>query len=131
MPLLKFLVLIFVVIGIGGCHRSEPVYTVTDEKIPAVAQQGSVETVKATIIQAAIDKGWRIQEIGPGELQATVAWKDHSATSNIFYSLKNYSITLDSSKNLKEQNGTIHRKYNQAVQALENEIDKRLYQIAR
>jgi len=83
--------------------------------------------VKDAIIQAALDKGWHADEAGPGEVRVTLKWKDHSAVSSVFYTQKTYSIKLDSSVNLKEENGNIHKKYNEEVRALQSEIDRRLY----
>ncbi len=119
--------LIIACFGLIACNRTQPVYTVDDNRIPKPAESLTQEQIKDIIIGAAHDKRWRIDEVGPGELRATLNWQNHSAISSILYSKKGYSIKLDSSKNLKEQNGVIHRKYNQEVQALEAEIDKRLY----
>ena len=119
--------LVLLVIGLVGCNRNQPIYTVEDSRLPKATESLTQDQIKNNIIQAALDKGWHVDEVGPGELRVTMRWKDHEAISSILYSKTGYSIKLDSSRNLKQQNGTIHRKYNQAVQALQNEIDKHLY----
>jgi len=121
------IVFILVVVGLTACNRTQPVYTVEDTRIPKPSEGLTLDQIKDNIIQAALDKGWHVDDVGPGELRVTLKWKDHSAISSVFYNKKSYSIKLDSSRNLKEQNGQIHRKYNQEVQALEAEIDRRLY----
>lgn len=124
---LRILAVIIAASGVVACNRQQPVVTVEDVRIPKPAEKLKLDQIKDNIIQAALDRGWLVNEVGPGELRVTLKWKDHVAISSILYSRETYSIKLVSSKNLKEQNGMIHRKYNQEIQALEAEIDKRLY----
>ncbi len=129
--ILTFFVVAAAVVGLSACNRQQPVLTIEDARIPKPAEALSIDQIKNNIVQAALDKGWRVDEVGPGELRATLKWKTHVAVTTILYSKSTYSIRLASSQNLKEVNGKIHRKYNQEVQSLEAEIDRRLYRPTR
>ena len=124
---LKLFVVALVVSGLTACNRQQPILTIEDVRIPRPAEALTLDQIKSNIVQAALDKGWLVDDAGPGELRATLKWKNHVAITVIRYSKTTYSIKLASSRNLKEENGMIHRKYNLEVQALEAEIDKRLY----
>ena len=124
---LWFFIVVVAVAGLTACNRQQPILTIEDVRIPRPAETLTLDQIKNNIVQAALDKGWLVDEVGPGELRATLKWKNHVAISAIRYSKASYSIKLTSSRNLKEENGMIHRKYNLEVQALEAEIDKRLY----
>jgi hypothetical protein len=127
----KFSAILLVVMAFSACSRTEPVYNVEADAIPVSAQQKlSSEQVGKLIAKAALDKGWSVKEVKPGLMHCTMKWRDHSATIDIKYSKHSYSIELDSSQNLKEEDGKIHRKYNQRIQKLQDEIDKRLSQIS-
>ena len=124
---IKYFVIVALVSGIAACNRQQPILTIEDARIPRPAEALTLGQIKNNIVQAALDKGWLVDDAGPGELRATLKWKNHVAITAIRFSKTTYSIKLASSRNLKEENGVIHRKYNLEVQALEAEIDKRLY----
>ena len=112
---------------LAGCHREQPVYDVVNNPISISAEHKfTQEKIGEIITQAAITNGWLVEKVKPGELRATIKWKDHSAVSSIIYNKTEYSIELVSSDNLKQGDGKIHRKYNEHVKALQNEINKRL-----
>jgi hypothetical protein len=131
-PIWQKLTLTFaVVIAFAACNRMEPIYNVEGDAIPAGTQQKlSSEQVGKAIAKAAIEQGWIVSEVKPGLLHCTIKWKDHSAIADITYTKQDYNIELDSSQNLKESDGMIHRKYNEYVHKLQNEIDKKLSQVA-
>ncbi len=119
--------IVTIVFLLAGCHRTEPVYDVTDNPInKSIQDKYTQEQIGKIIIQAAVAKGWVVEKVKPGELHATIEWQSHSAISYIYYSKTEYSIELDSSDNLREKDGKIHRKYNTYVKQLRDEIDKRL-----
>jgi len=127
----KFSVILVVMVAFTACNRMEPVYNVEEQAIPSGTQQKiSSEQVGKIIAKAALDKGWLVNETKPGLLHCTIKWRDHSAVVDITYSNQSYSIELDTSQNLKESDGMIHRKYNERVQALQKEIDKKLSIVA-
>lgn len=114
---------------LGGCQRMQPIYSVKGHAIPAAAQRKPLADIERAIFEAATARGWNVDRIRPGLMQATQKWRDHSATVNIVYSNESYSIDHVGSSNLKEQGDQIHRAYNKNVHALEDEIEKRLYRV--
>jgi len=125
----KLIVLFVMTVTFAACNRMEPVYNVEQDAVPTNAQQKlSSEQVGKIIAKAAIGKGWVVNEVKPGLLHCTLKWQDHLAAIDITYSKQDYSIELDSSQNLKESDGMIHKKYNQRVQDLQSDIDKKLSQ---
>jgi hypothetical protein len=127
----KFGIVLVMALAVVACNRVEPVYNVEEDAIPDDAQPKlSSEQVGNIITKVAVAKGWTVHKVKPGELRCTIKWHDHSAVAIITYSKMNYSIELDSSQNLKEADGMIHRKYNERVQELQNEIDLKLSQTA-
>ncbi len=127
----KFGIILVMVAAFASCARVEPVYNVEEDVVPAgTHQKYSSEQIGKMIAKTAIEKGWAVNEVKPGQLHCTLKWREHSATADITYSNKEYSIELDSSQNLKESDGMIHRKYNQRVRDLQNAIDKKLSQAA-
>jgi hypothetical protein len=127
----KFSILLVMTMAFAACHRLEPVYNVEQDSVPAGVQQKlSSEQIGRMIAKTAAGKGWVVSEVKPGLLHCIFKWRDHSAAINIAYSRQDYSIELDSSENLKESDGMIHRKYNKYVHDLQNEIDKKFSQAA-
>lgn len=88
-------------------------------------------TIQQTIMEAAAARGWLVDWKAPGELLARQKWKDHEAAVEIRYSQESYTIDHVSTVNLLEQGDTVHRNYNKLVRALEDEIERRLYQTKR
>lgn len=114
---------------LAACHQ-EMVYEVKDRPIPLVAQKALNDAqLEKVIIQAAMAKNWQVDVIRPGQLRATLRIRDkHTAVSDIMFTAQSYSIFLNSSDNLKQDDsGRIHQTYNRAVHALEDEIDRSLY----
>lgn len=120
-------VLLATVVALGGCQRMQPIYSVKGHAVPAAAQKLPLPVIERAIYEAASDRGWKVDRIRPGLMQATQKWRTHSATVNIVYSNESFSIDHVGSSNLKEQGDQIHRAYNNNVHALEDEIEKRLY----
>lgn len=110
--------------------RQEMVYQVKDRPIPQAAQKAlNEQQLEKLMVQAALAKNWRVDVVRPGQLRATLHIRDkHTANSDIFFDRSAYSILLNSSENLRQDDsGHIHRAYNRAVHALEDEIDRSLY----
>ncbi|WP_146214665.1 hypothetical protein [Azospirillum thermophilum] len=105
----------------------QPIYSVQGHAVPAAVQKLPLSSIERTIYEAATARGWNVDRVRPGLMQATQKWRDHSATVNIVYSNESFSIDHVGSSNLKEQGDQIHRAYNKNVHALEDEIEKRLY----
>lgn len=112
---------------LAGCQRIQPIYSVKDHPVPIAAQNQPLDSIELTIQSAAAAKGWRVDRVRPGLMRATQKWRDHTAIVDITYDQRSFSIDYEASSNLKAQGDQIHRAYNNFVKALEDEIDKRLY----
>lgn len=113
-----------VVLALTGCDRTQPIYNVEHAPIQfATKQKITAEQVGALIAKTATTDGWVVTRTKPGVMHAVLSWRDFSASVDIRYTDKDYSILHDTSKNLYEENGKIHGKYNQRVRKLQNEID--------
>jgi len=127
----KFGVVLVLTVTLATCARQQVVYNVDQDAIPPATQQKlSSEQVGKVIAKAALAKGWTVKDIRPGKLHCMLKWRDHTATIDITYSKKEYSIELNSSENLQESDGMIHRRYNEYVRNLQNEIDTKLFDAA-
>lgn len=120
----------FTVLVLSGCTRIQPIYTVDQRPVPVAAQGLPASTMGKTIVEAAYARGWAVEQVEPGLLRATEKWREHSATVEIRYTPQTYSILYSDSTNLKADGGQIHRRYNALVRALEEEIERRLYNAA-
>ncbi len=108
-------------------HQQETIYTVQNKPLPAAARGLSPDQIESRIDQAMVAKAWKVDKAGPGELRGTIEWGGrHSAIVAVLITGQAYSIRLQSSTNLRESGGYIHRQYNVRVRALEEEIDRRL-----
>lgn len=116
---------------LAGCNRRQPIYTVTDHPIPAAARSLPAATIQQTIMEAAAANGWLVDWKAPGELRAKQKWNNHEAEVEIRYSQESYTIAHVATHKLLEQGDTVHRNYNKRVRALEDEIERRLYQAKR
>lgn len=115
------------VLGLGGCNRQQPIYTVTDHPVPAGARTLPMRSVEQAILEGAAEKRWTVDRVQPGLMRATQKWRTHTMTVNIRYDQNRYGIEHVATSNLKEQGGMVHRAYNTNVKALEDEIERRLY----
>lgn len=118
------LAVLFVVLT--GCDRIQPIYNVQDTSIPAAAHKLSVEQIGSVIMKTALDGGWNVNAVKPGILRCSMKWLDHTAVVEVVFTDRTYSIRHVSSENLKEDAGQIHRKYNNYIHKLQNDIDHAL-----
>ncbi len=116
-----------VLMTISACERTQPIYNVDHDVVPEATQEKlSAKQVGDIIAKTAVSKGWVVNRVKPGLLHCSIKWREHSAVVDITYSKHNYNIHLDSSENLLQSNGMIHRNYNERVQQLQDEIDRKL-----
>ena len=120
----------FTALVLSGCTRIQPIYTVDQRPVPVAAQRLPATTLGEMIAEAAYARGWTVEQVEPGFLRATEKWREHSTTVEIRYTSQTYSILYSGSANLKADGGQIHRRYNALVRALEEEIERRLYNAA-
>ena len=116
-------------LALSGCVRLQPVYNVNEPIQSSSAKKISSADVGKIITAAAKQEGWQIKSDGVNKYKASISWREHSAVSEIVYSSNGYSINLVSSQNLLEGKGQIHKKYNQYVALLKNNIDQRLAKV--
>lgn len=117
------------VLVVGGCNRVQPIYKVEDHPVPTLAQKANLATLETAIYEAASSNGWLVEKVNPGLMRATQKWREHTATVDIVYTQKTYSIRYAGSSNLKADQDWIHRRYNSLVATLEQEIERRLYRV--
>lgn len=103
----------------------EPVFDIVDADIISATPK-TMDSVKKAIIAGAATRKWRLQEIGPGHLEAQIIVRKHVAKVDIVYSETNYSITYKETENLKYNNGKIHKNYNRWIRNLDLAIQKSL-----
>ena len=116
------------IITVSACHRIQPIYTVQGHPIPSVSLGLKPEQVTQMITSAAQSNGWLVDPVGPTEVRATQKWRDHTAVVFITHDDRTFSIRNENSTNLRQQGDMIHRAYNERIYALEDAIEKRLYQ---
>lgn len=119
----RLLALVVVMTASAGCVRDLQVYNVDAHPIPQAAQSLSMTEIKSVIMLAGADRGWTFEEVGPGEIAATLLVRRHTARVNIQYSQTNYSIRYKDSVNLRYTGSTIHRNYNKWIMKLEQDIE--------
>ena len=101
---------------------TQPIQNITDAPIASTKPLTAAQ-VKQAITVAGVGLGWQIAEDGPGKLKGTLNLRKHTAIVEIPYSAKKYSIIYQSSVNLDEKNGEIHRNYNSWVRNFEKAIN--------
>ncbi len=126
----SLLLLGIAVILVAGC-RTGPIYNVTDAAItPVSGNEPSLDQVTQAIVAAAAKPtpGWNMRVVEPGHILATLHIRSHTATVDIKYTTKSYTITYNTSANLKynSDGNTIHSNYNGWIQNLNNAINGQL-----
>ncbi|MCG7959303.1 MAG: hypothetical protein JAY69_09605, partial [Candidatus Thiodiazotropha taylori] len=96
---LLFISLLVFTLGLMGC-RTEPVYNVEDSPVNTIGKT-STTNIKKAIMSAGAGLGWRMKEVKPGHIVATIMKRGTTATVDIPYNKKSYSIVHKSSNGLK------------------------------
>lgn len=125
--------LIFVAFLLGalvlaGCTAA-PIYNVKNVSVTASTSTRkpiSTSKVKVAITRAAAGLGWKIRDVKPGLMYASLYLRGHFAQVAIPYSSKSYSILYHNSKDLNYDGKEIHRNYNSWVKNLDNAIQTNL-----
>jgi len=118
-----FLFLLSGVLFLASCTRERPILNLQNQP---VAQELSAKQVKKCMELAGISRGWQMQTVKPGLIHGTISTRGHYAVVNIPYSNHGYSIEYQSSVNLLEKNGYIHRNYNRWISSLNQSIVENL-----
>lgn len=126
----SLILLCFVLVLFTSC-RTAQVYNVTDSSInTGSGKEPTLEQVQQAILDAATSTkpAWNMKVEKPGLILGTLHIRSHTAVVNIAYSTKSYSITYNTSTNLKydADANTIHSNYNGWIQNLDSAIKGRL-----
>jgi hypothetical protein len=96
----------------AGCMRCDPILNVSNAPV-AAGKDLTADQVKGAIVRAGVALGWTVREEAAGKLVANIALRKHTATLEIPYSAKEYSLVYKDSTNLDATgDGTIHKNYN-------------------
>lgn len=109
---------------IAGC-RTAPVMNIEESPI-TISGKYSSKDVRKAIIRAGTSLGWRVKDVKPGHLEATLLIRKHMAKVDIFYDKKKYSIKYKDSSNLNYDGTNIHSNYNGWIQNLDRSIQAQL-----
>lgn len=116
---------------LAGCqHRMETMQNVSNTPIPRELHKLPLETLENQIITGGTKNAWVITRAEPGRLTATSTFRQHSATVNILVTQGAYSIVHVATTNLKEEDGQVHRAYNNQIRLLQRNVDGHLARFA-
>ena len=119
---LKIFLLAVAVGLLGGC-RTAPIHNVSDTPVVVAAgKSATMENVKMAIMRAGTQLGWQMTESEPGLINARISLRTHTASANIRFDTKTYSIVYRDSTNLDAQGGSIHKNYNGWIENLDRDI---------
>ncbi len=118
---IKFLVIGLCAFVLAAC-QTVPIKNYTSEAFPPGARRLSMEQIEEIIIRTGAERDWRMTKTGPGALRATYAPRTHVANVMITFSQTDFSITYESSSNLRYDGVNIHHNYNRWVNNLRADI---------
>ena len=123
----SILSLLALILVLSGCARTLPVYNVTDAPVESVSgAQVTQAQVGDAIAKAANDKGWLVNRVSDGHIEATIHVRQHAAVVDIRYFATSYDITYKSSDVLLYDGEKIHRNYNKWIKILEQRINNNI-----
>lgn len=119
---------------VSAAHARSAVPIEPQENIPVPAVVSATvtpEKVRHAFIVAGAQRGWTFTDAGEGKLKGKLEVRDkHSATVEVTYDAKKYSVRYLDSYNLKYEvlNGVaqIHPFYNKWVKALIEDVNRNL-----
>lgn len=115
------LLLVCLVIGASACASNPQVYNVANASTTA-PESATLKQIQQAILVAGTKRNWVMRAVEPGYIVATHSRGSHSATVDIRFDTKTFSITYQDSANLDYTGATIHSTYNRWVQYLERDI---------
>ena len=112
---------LFLVFATTGCRTSKVLNVPTQ----TVAKKMTKEAMYKAIYRAGHTRGWEMQKVSDGVVDATYARRGFTVTATITYTADTYKIDYKSSKGLKydEKNQTIHKNYNSWIENLKRQIN--------
>jgi hypothetical protein len=118
--LFQITVAIFAIFLLSSCVRFQPIQNVPTQSIPPNL---SLDQITKVIKTECEQRDWHVEEERSGLIIANHLKEERfSATVEIKYSTKGYSIKYLKSKNLLDSQGNIHRNYNKWVILLDRDI---------
>lgn len=108
-----------------GCAPLAPVMNVTDAPT-STNRPASLDEIGNAIVRAGASLNMQMRKVRPGVIDATYAVRGLSATMEIKYNTKSYSIEYKDSQGLKYDGTNIHKNYNGWVTNLDNRIRAQL-----
>ncbi len=115
-----FSALLLALFALAAC-RTAPIYNPSGVALGAPAGASLAEVTKA-IQQAGASLGWEMTEVGPGEVRARLRNRRHTAEALVRVDTETFSISYQSSENLRHEGDTIHKGYNKWIRTLERRI---------
>lgn len=119
---ITFSLLTFLAASPAHAGKHDPLYTPEEIQVPGGKNSGDVKKI---MMQALLQKGWEMREVGPGRLQGMHTKSGrHTAIIDINYDARAIRITYSDSENLNfnKNNNTIHGTYNKWVRNAEKYI---------
>jgi hypothetical protein len=117
--LVRILVGAFLLLGVASC-RIAPVYNVEAHEFATSTAPLSVRAQQ--IKHAGARRGWKMTEVGPGEIRGRLTSGDYNATVLINFTPSQYAIRYAGSEGLGYSGGQINKRYNGWVENLEKDI---------
>ena len=111
-------------VGISAC-RTAPVHNVARSVFSAPVTANMAELSEA-IWAAGRREGWRVREVGPGQLRAEKNLRTHRALVAIQYDTRGFGITLLEADDLMYDGQRVHKAYNEWVEQLEKRIQEEI-----
>jgi hypothetical protein len=119
-----FITMLIFTLGLLGC-RTEPLYNVDDAPVNTIGRT-TMNDIKKAIMSAGASLGWRMKEVKRGHIVATILKRGNTATVDIPYGRKTYSIVYKNSNGLKYDGSNINKTYNLWIRNLDNAIQSRM-----
>ena len=124
----RLFIIIFSVFLISSCIRFQPIQKPQTQQIPSNLSSKQIDTI---IKSSCIKRGWSVKEKDSNTIIANYVKNSfYSATIQIDHSNKQYTIKYLKSKNLLNDDGTIHRNYNKWVILLNQDIRNNLNKLS-
>lgn len=82
----------------------------------------TMEQVEKAIYRGASLRNWSVRKLSPGQLEAKIQVRSHTAVVRILHDTKSFSITYKDSNNLDYDGSSIRRNYNRWILKLRNTI---------
>jgi hypothetical protein len=121
MKMLSRALLILAVFGLAACSNNPPVYNVESAQLNAPAK-ASLDDIQRAILSSGLKRGWMMNVVGPGHIEATHTRQNYSAKVDIRFDKQTYSITYKDSQHLSYDGSTVHPTYNRWIQYLQQDI---------